>query len=133
MIGEAGHTGRGFELVKFRDIYGNDCSLQESSKCVCEDEDGKVADPLGYLWLGIDDPKPQIMKRDAVVLRIPIVDDGDGMNGWTPYPIPEGVSLSTRMHLNEHQVRALIARLQHWLDTGRLIGEKEMSKEAAGG
>lgn len=42
------------------------------------------------------------------------------MDGWVDYPIPEQVFLTTRMHLNEEQVRALIATLQGWLDTGEL-------------
>lgn len=55
------------------------------------------------------------------------MDDGDGMNGWTPYTLPEGVLITTQMHLNEHQVKALIARLQLWLDTGSLLIEKRSS------
>lgn len=125
-IGEFKTTGRGFGLVEFDDIYGSKCSLQISSKCVYEDDDGNVADPLGYLWLGIDDPDPKIMKSDARKLGIPYEPDEDGHNGWTAFKIPEGVSINTRMHLNEHQVRALIARLEIWLKTGELNTKKEL-------
>jgi len=129
-IGTFDVTARGFGKVTFTDVYANKCSLQISSKCVCEDDDGKVADPLGYLWLGIEDPDPKIMKRDAWRLGHPIVDDGLGegerLNGWTPYKIPEEVSINTRMHLNEHQVRDLIARLEIWLKTSELHTKKEI-------
>ena len=40
------------------------------------------------------------------------------VSGWMPYPVPDDVFINTRMHLNEAQVRGLIARLQTWLDTG---------------
>lgn len=37
------HTERGFGLIKFKDSYGCECSLQESS-----------AATLGHIWLGMD-------------------------------------------------------------------------------
>lgn len=126
-IGKFQPTGRGFGKVTFDDIYGNKCSVQISSKCVCEDDEGNVADPLGYLWMGIDDPKPEIMKSDARRMGLPIVDDGE-QGGWTPYKIPDEVSLHTRMHLNEHQVRDLIARLQIWLKSSELHTQLENRK-----
>lgn len=118
VFGVSGVTGRGFEKVKFEDEYGNACSLQESSRAVCQNEDGSVDDPLGWLWLGLENAKPQIMKSKAQALGIP-TPPGE-VSGWMPFPIPDHVSLNTRMHLNETQVRGLMARLQHWLDTGSL-------------
>jgi hypothetical protein len=109
-------TERGFHLVEFHDEYGNTCSIQESSRAVCENEDGTVDDPLGWLWLGIDDPKPQIMKSKALALGLKLP-PGE-VSGWMPYPIPDDVSINTRMHLNEAQVRGLIDRLTRWLETG---------------
>lgn len=47
----------------------------------------------------------------------------DQTTGWVPYPIPNQVSLYTRMHLSEDGVRGLIAHLQSWLDTGSFKGE----------
>ena len=123
-IGTYTTTNRGFGLVDFTDIYDNKCSLQISSKCVCEDDAGNVADPCGYIWLGIDDPDPKIMKSDCRKLGIPCEPDEDGHNGWTAFKIPPEVSINTRMHLNEHQVRALIARLEIWLKTSELHTEK---------
>ncbi len=121
-LGEATLTGRGFPLVNFTDTYGAACSLQESSACVCENEDGTVDDPLGWLWLGIDDAKPQIMKSKARAMGLSLP-PGE-CTGWMPYPVPEDVLMTTRMHLNEAQVRGLIGRLQHWLDKGTLHNTK---------
>ena len=125
-IGTYDVTARGFGKVTFEDKYGSKCSLQISSACVCEDDDGHVADPLGYLWLGIEDPDPKIMKSDARKMGIPYEPDEDGHNGWTPYKIPREVSINTRMHLNEHHVRDLIARLEIWLKTSELHTKKEI-------
>lgn len=118
MIGSEGVTGRGFEIIRFEDEYNHSCSIQESSRVVWENEDGTVDDPLGWIWLGIDDANPQIMKSKAAQygLQLP---PGE-VSGWMPYPIPDDVLLNTRMHLNEKQVRGLVARLTHWLETGRL-------------
>ena len=116
LLGETTTTGRGFGLVKFRDEYNKECSLQISSRCVCENEDGTVANPLGWIWLGIDDAEPQILTAHARKLGMEIPEGVLG--GWMPYPVTMDVLMSTRMHLNEKQVRGLIARLQTWLDSG---------------
>jgi hypothetical protein len=118
LFGVDGATGRGFPHVTFFDEYGYECSIQESSRAVCENEDGTVDDPLGWIWLGIDDAKPQIMKSKARALGMELP-PGE-VSGWMPYPIPDDVLLTTRMHLNETQVRGLIARLTLWLETGSL-------------
>ena len=118
LFGVDGATGRGFEIVEFRDDYDHPCSIQESSRAVCENEDGTVDDPLGWIWLGIDDAKPQIMKSVAKKMGMELP-PGE-VSGWMPYPIPEDVLLTTRMHLNETQVRGLIDRLTLWLETGSL-------------
>lgn len=118
LFGVDGATGRGFEIVKFEDEYGYPCSIQESSRAVCENDDGTVDDPLGWIWLGIDDAKPQIMKSKARELGMELP-PGE-VSGWMPYPIPNDVLLTTRMHLNQTQVRGLIDRLTLWLETGSL-------------
>lgn len=118
-LGEYGKTERGFEMIQFNDEYGYKCSLQESSRAVCENEDGSVDSPNGYVWLGIDDADPRLMKRDAVRLNLPM--PLGEISGWMPYTgIPKEVLLSTRMHLGEKEVRGLIAHLTRWLETGRL-------------
>ncbi len=113
-LGKATATGRGFPLVEFADEYDQECSLQISSRCVMEDDNGKVADPCGYIWLGIDNANPQILKSEARAHGVKLP-PGE-VSGWMPYPVPEAVNMTTRMHLNEHQVRGLIKRLQYWLD-----------------
>lgn len=93
------YTTRGFALVEFFDRNGNACSLQKSSS---------AAEDL--IWLGIDYADPQIMASQTP----------EGGTGWRPYPIPEGVSLTTRMHLTQEMAAALIPRLQHFVETGEL-------------
>lgn len=136
MFGVDGATGRGFPLVTFSDEYGHACSIQESSRAVCENDDGTVDDPLGWIWLGIDDPNPQIMKSKALALGMKLP-PGE-VSGWMPYPLPDDVSINTRMHLNEMQVRGLIERLTLWLETGTLTpnaqvhGKNSRSEAKAG-
>jgi len=88
-------TGRGFLIGEFRDGNGEQCSIQESSV---------ATEP--YLWLGCDDPNPKYFP-------------GDG-TGWHPYPLPENVQCSTRMHLTQEQAAALIPLLQRFVDQGDL-------------
>ena len=123
VFGVSTKTQRGFPIIKFRDEYNLPCSLQISSRAVCENEDGTVDDPLGWVWLGIDDAQPSIMKTKARKLGMPLP-PGE-VSGWMPYPLSEDVLLHTRMHLNETQVRGLITRLQEWLDTGSLEGSND--------
>jgi len=118
-LGKEGRNQRGFACVEFQDEYGKACHIQESSRAICENADGSVDDPLGWIWLGLDTAGPLIMKSKAAAHGLEV--EGEPV-GWMPYPIPDDVLLSTAMHLNETQVRGLIARLQFWLDNrGRLI------------
>jgi hypothetical protein len=98
-------TNRGFALGEFADRNGQSCSLQKSSVAT---ED--------CIWLGLNDADPKIMCSDARALGIQPESDA----GWMPYPIPEAVSLHTRMHLSRDQVRDLLPALQHFVDTGEL-------------
>ena len=129
LFGADSTTNRGFELCEFSDDYGLQCSIQESSRAVIENEDGSVDNPLGWIWLGVDDPHPKIMKSKAKEhgLELP---EGE-VSGWMPYPVPEGVLISSRMHLNEHQVRGLVERLQVWLETGSLAPNNKMAGECS--
>lgn len=102
-------TERGFPIVRFKDYGGNDCSIQCSSLW------------LGYecgtsaLWLGTDDAKPQVLWSDAARAGVPT----NQKCGWVPFPLPEGVRISTRMHLDREQVAGLCAHLMQWLETGQ--------------
>lgn len=91
-------TGRGFALAEFTDANGEACSLQKSSSAM-EDK----------VWLGVNEPNPKIMP-------------GDG-TGWHPYPLPENVQCTTRMHLTREQVAALLPALRHFVATGELPDE----------
>lgn len=105
-LGPVKYTSRGFPFVEFEDQDRIKCSLQMSSLALCA-KPGTSA-----VLLGINNANPQVLARNA---------DGVGIRtekttGWVPYPIPEGVFINTRMHLNREQVSALITHLQNWLD-----------------
>lgn len=86
-------NGRGFKSGKFTDRYGNQCSLQESSLAT-----------ESCIWLGCDDADPKIMVPEK---------------GWQKVVIP-GMLCSTRMHLTQAMVAALLPALQHFVETGEL-------------
>jgi len=91
------HTARGFALSTFKDMYGSGCSLQKSSLAT---EDA--------IWLGIDDAEPKILASQTP----------EGGTGWVPFNIPDGVSLTTRMHLNKDQAWELSRALRVFAVTG---------------
>lgn len=106
-LGKVEKTGRGFEIVNFQDCYNTPCSLQASSLAEFE-KPGTSA-----VWLGTSDAQPKVMWHEAAALGV----KNDATSGWVPYPIPEQVLLSTRMHLNRKHVKALIGHLRAWLKT----------------
>lgn len=110
-LGKEKTSSRGFPLVEFYDHYGKKCSIQASSLAIYQ-QPGTSA-----VWLGIDGVEAQVLHGDARKLGIKT----DATCGRVPYPIPEEVSVTTRMHLDRDQVEGLIERLQAWLDseTGR--------------
>ena len=87
-------TNRGFTLIEFEDTYKDKCSIQKSS-CGSEPR----------IWLGIDDANPKICIQGQ---------------GFVPYKLPEEVHLTTRMHLNQEQVKQLLPILEHFAKTGNL-------------
>lgn len=111
-LGPVERTARGFELLEFKDRYGTPCSLQASSLAEYE-KPGTSA-----VWLGTDDAAPKVLASQARSLGV----DTAERTGWVPYPIPPGVSLTTRMHLDREQVAALIQHLQSWLDNDSFAG-----------
>lgn len=98
-------TSRGFGVIEFTDAYGKSCSVQESSSA-----------DRSCIWLGIDDAEPSIMASQARSFGV----ETDKRNGWVPFPIPEEVSLNTRMHLTREQVKELLPILKHFVKTGEL-------------
>ncbi len=97
-------TERGFELIEFYDTNNQVCTVQQSS----------IASE-NRIWLGLKTASPSVMKTDAQRMGLSL--DGDA-TGWMDYPIPDEVSLNTRMHLNREQVQDLVLKLQQWLDSG---------------
>ena len=92
---EKGVTVRGFDICYFNDDYSALCSLQQSSSVI------------PHIWLGIDNPEPKIMCKDAIKLGLP----AQGSVGWQDYNIPKEVSITTRMHLTKKQARKLARKL----------------------
>lgn len=92
-------TNRGFDITKFKDSYGVECSLQKSSSA----EDDKI-------WLGCDNADPKMF--------IP-----NGNPSWRPVPMPADYIANTRMHLDRDQVAALLPYLQRFVETGDLTDE----------
>lgn len=90
---ETGKTNRGFDIAKFTDHYGHECSLQKSS----------AVRPC--IWLGINDAKPQVCVEGQ---------------GWTKVPFPEDTLFHTRMHLTREHVQELLPYLQKFAETGEL-------------
>ena len=98
-------TERGFSVVEFTDRYGAPCSLQMSSLA---SEDA--------IWFGVDDAQPQILASKAASHGV----ETDEVCGWAPYPLPEDVLLTTRMHLTREQVAELLPVLQRFVATGEV-------------
>lgn len=96
-------------MAEFTDHYDVPCSIQKSSLAF---ED--------CIWLGVDDPKPQILSSDAVKLglRKRTYDERD--NGWVDFEIPKEVSIRTRMHLSREMVAELLPILQRFVETGEI-------------
>lgn len=122
MIGTEEATNRGFQLVRFEDTHGNECTIQQSSGI---DGTGRGVEHPGssYLWIGVEDPKPLIPKSRASVYGLTPEPGG----GFQPYPVPREVTMATRMHLNREQVKTLIARLEHWLHSYELFESDKVS------
>jgi hypothetical protein len=92
-------TTRGFNLTEWEDFYGAKCSLQESSlaETTC-------------IWLGIDNPTVQRLASEVI----------PGGTGWVAVDIPETAMISSRMHLTQGMVKALLPYLQRFAESGVL-------------
>lgn len=88
-------TQRGFNLIKFKDAQGADCSLQKSSS---GDE--------SRIWVGTDDADPRVLVKHE---------------GWLPVDMPNDVLYNTRMHLTRQQVADLLPYLVNFAETGELL------------
>jgi len=100
-------TNRGFYKMTFVDRYGDECSLQKSS--IASEE---------CIWLGLEEVKPKILAKDAIRLGLPHCGED---TGWVNYEVPKEVLMSSRMHLTQEMVSALIVVLQRFVDTGEIV------------
>jgi hypothetical protein len=108
-------THRGFEYIEFRDGNGDLCTIQQSS-AIDNTEQGYDSPGSSYLWVGLESADHKVMASKAESLGVATTET----TGWVPFPIPDDVSLNTRMHLHRDQIAELIPVLQRWLDTGSL-------------
>lgn len=99
-------TLRGFPYYEFVDRYNQKFSIQKSSLAF---ED--------CIWFGLDDADPKVMASEAATVGV----QTEETTGWVKYPIPDKVTLSTRMHLTQEQVAELIPILQKFVETGEII------------
>lgn len=94
-----GYTNRGFTNIEFKDFYESECSIQQSSIAT-----------ENAIWFGINDAEPKIMASDT----------SEGGTGWVKFEIPKEVSLNTRMHLTQEQVKEILPILKAFAETGEL-------------
>lgn len=99
-------TKRGFKVFDFKDMYGSECSLQDSSLAT-----------ESAIWFGTDDPWPKVF--------YPIGIKHPDHGGWEDYKkeLPEGadnILCSGRMHLTLDQVKELLPLLQYFVEHGEL-------------
>jgi hypothetical protein len=113
-------TCRGFMRGEFEDANGEKCSIQKSSACCREEEEGE------YIWLGNNDANPMVMAFHAASVGVSTTET----TGWVPYPVPEEVLMHTRMHLSQRQVKELLPLLRHFVKTGELPVKKPKKKKA---
>lgn len=84
---EWGTTDRGFGRAEFTDVYGNECSIQESSSV------------LPRLWLGVHKPGRGMMPSSMSASEYDLVCNG-----------------SRRMHLSKSQATALARAILVWAE-----------------
>lgn len=94
-------TVRGFPLIEFEDDYGEKCTMQISS----------AVEP--HIWLGIAEPRVEIMSKDAKALGLKLQKNDPECNecGWLEYPIPDSALIFARMHLTKKQSFKLALKL----------------------
>lgn len=93
-------TQRGFGRLDFTDLYGSDCSVQESSLAT-----------EGAIWFGVNDGGHFNMKTPEDQWNQAV--HGDRATGG-------------RMHLSQGQAAALLPILEHFVKTGGLPDGKVM-------
>jgi hypothetical protein len=105
-----GQTERGFRIAEFTDLYGKECSLQESS----------LADNAA-VWFGCN--------------KIGLKRFEQG-RGWIDVELEQNApygnyhSANTRMHLSQDMVKALLPSLQYFAENGELPPVTPIAPEA---
>ena len=89
-------TNRNFDITSFKDVYGQECSMQKSS--VATDD---------YVWLGVSKPKLTVFK-----------DNNKGQ--YLVCDMPDNFDVSSRMHLSREQVANLLPHLKKFVETGEI-------------
>lgn len=92
-------SDRGFKAGRFIDNYGKKCSLQESSACASNGDEG------WYIWLGLDEVEIHKGLATGPGTRVYLDDTHD---------------VFSRMHLSQKRVAELIPHLQYFVETGYL-------------
>jgi len=87
-------TQRGFGIIRFKDEYNVNCSLQKSSIATKQ-----------CIWLGCDEANPRVCIRGK---------------GWQKIDLPQDTACDTRMHLTRKQVFNLLPILIKFVLVGRL-------------
>ncbi len=95
-------TPRGFELIHFKDLDKEDCSLQQSSIALYEQPGA------GAIWFGIKDNRKLHLSPEQLEGLPPIFQTWLG---------PQ----NSRMHLSYEQVKELIPILQNWIDRNSFL------------
>lgn len=109
-------TNRGFEIHHFKDDYGADCSIQESSS----------VEP--HIWLGVHKPEITIMAKDVFLktneirsqIHFIAQNPDEPEVGWYNVILPKEINQFSRMHLNRKQAKELAKQLNYFARTGRL-------------
>lgn len=115
-------TERGFEVNHFKDTYGLDCSIQDSSSA----EEPKI-------WLGVHSAPVRVMWKDVPkflesVKGIRKDCPETNERGWCTVNFPDEALVESRMHLNRKQARELAEELLYFADNGH-IKEHESYEE----
>lgn len=92
-------TGRGFGIGRFKDLYNEDCTIQDSSLAT-----------QAAIWLGISKPRIQSFRSGE---------------GWREYPLPDDVHIFARMHLSIPQAKELRIALDRFIETTFVAPEDE--------
>lgn len=100
-------SDRGFLGGKFTDNYGKPCSIQESSACSSNGDEG------WYIWLGLDEVEIHKDLRSGPGTRVYLDNSHD---------------IFSRMHLSQKKVGELLPHLMYFAATGSLPNAEQYAK-----